>query len=227
MAKLETYRDRFAESGWEIFERALQEARWREQNYVSVAHTLYALAEEKAELFTGLLQSLADNERAFAMLEELILKRIEAGPKHEGEGVRLGSETIDLFKRTLKRVRANGRQRIEATDLFITLVMDEQSLLRELLRRLLADPEVGPRGVRDLVAVVESALVASRPLMKQKYRFLAGEMVRIKSGPFANFTGTVEEINEDNSTLRIAVFILGREQPVELRFLDVEKLKSE
>jgi transcriptional antiterminator NusG len=50
------------------------------------------------------------------------------------------------------------------------------------------------------------------------------EMVRIKSGPFANFAGQVEEIDEDKSTLTIKVFIMGRAQPVELRFLDVEKI---
>jgi transcription antitermination factor NusG len=226
MANLETYRDRFAESGWQIFVRAIAEARTRERNLVGVEHVLYALAEERAELFTSLLRSVAANKDAFAMLVELIEKRLAASPKHDGASVRLSVETIELFKRTLKRVRANARQRIEAVDLFITLVMDEKSLLRELLAKLLADPDTKSLHVRDLIAVVES-VGASRTASRQTYKFLAGEIVRIKNGPFASFKGTIADVNEEEATLRIAIFIMGREQPVELKFFDVEKLRSE
>ncbi len=226
MATLETYRDKFAESGWRVFERALVEARVRERNLVGVEHILYALTQEQAELFTSLLCSVADNKDAFAMLIELIELRLEASPQHEAAGVRLAVETIELLKRTWKRVRSNVRQRIEAVDLFITLVMDEKSLLRELLGKLLKDPQAEALPVRDLIAVVESAS-QSRPISQQTYKFLAGEMVRIKSGPFASFTGQVAEVNEQDATLKIAVFIMAREMPVELKFFDVEKLRSE
>lgn len=51
-----------------------------------------------------------------------------------------------------------------------------------------------------------------------------GDMVRIKSGPFASFTGKVEGINQAKSLLKVMVNIFGREKPVKLRFLDVEKI---
>jgi transcription antitermination factor NusG len=226
MASLQTYREKFAESGWQIFERSVEETRRRKQNYLGVEHLLCALAQVKAELFSSMLLSLSDNPDAIMMLLELIEERVRAAPKHEGQGVRLANETIKLFKQTLKIVRSNGRQRIEATDLFITLMMEEKSLLRELLRKMLADPGFEAKNVRNLVTLVESVGAASRfSVSLQKYQYVAGEIVRIKSGPFAAFTGKVEEINEDDSTLKVKVFIMGRQQPVQLRFLDVEKIK--
>src|SRR5437763_1796668 len=59
---------------------------------------------------------------------------------------------------------------------------------------------------------------------KPKFTYASGETVRIKSGPFASFTGKVEEVNSDKSTLKVVVTIFGRSTPVELNFLDVEKV---
>lgn len=59
---------------------------------------------------------------------------------------------------------------------------------------------------------------------KPKFTYEAGEVVRIKSGPFASFTGKVEEVNEEKATLKVTVTIFGRSTPVELNFLDVEKV---
>ena len=59
---------------------------------------------------------------------------------------------------------------------------------------------------------------------KPKFVFSQGETVRIISGPFSGFTGVVEEVNMDKSTLKVMVTIFGRTTPVELDFLGVEKL---
>ena len=58
---------------------------------------------------------------------------------------------------------------------------------------------------------------------KPKFTFEAGEMVRVTEGPFADFSGTVEDVDYDKSKVRVAVQILGRSTPVELDFSQVEK----
>ncbi len=62
---------------------------------------------------------------------------------------------------------------------------------------------------------------AERP--RPKMTFEKGEMVRIIDGPFANFSGKVDEVNTERNTLRVLVTIFGRATPVELEFLQVEK----
>ena len=61
-----------------------------------------------------------------------------------------------------------------------------------------------------------------KPRLKVKYE--KNESVRITEGPFATFTGIVDEVNEDRETLKIMVTIFGRSTPVELGFAQVEKV---
>ena len=65
----------------------------------------------------------------------------------------------------------------------------------------------------------------SKPTMK--VRFDKGEQVRINEGPFANFTGTVDDVNEDRQTLKVMVSIFGRSTPVEIEFSKVDKVVDE
>ena len=53
--------------------------------------------------------------------------------------------------------------------------------------------------------------------------FQKGDAVRIKDGPFADFIGTVDEVNEERGKVRVHVSFFGRETPVELDFLQLEK----
>ena len=63
-----------------------------------------------------------------------------------------------------------------------------------------------------------------KPSMKVKYS--KGEQVRINEGPFANFNGMVDEINDDRQTLKVMVSIFGRPTPVEIEFSQVDKIEE-
>jgi transcriptional antiterminator NusG len=59
-----------------------------------------------------------------------------------------------------------------------------------------------------------------------KIKFEKGEQVRINEGPFANFNGTVDDVNEDRQTLKVMVSIFGRSTPVEIEFAKVDKMEE-
>ncbi len=87
-------------------------------------------------------------------------------------------------------------------------------------RRRQADAADARRGRPD--PAIRSPNAAEKP--KPKYTFEKGDQVRINEGPFTSFNGTVDEVNLDRNTLKVMVTIFGRATPVELDFLQVEKL---
>ena len=66
--------------------------------------------------------------------------------------------------------------------------------------------------------------IRSDKVVKPKQSFSVGEAVRIIEGPFDTFTGTIEEVNLEKGKLRVSVGIFGRSTPVEVDFLQVEKV---
>ena len=70
-----------------------------------------------------------------------------------------------------------------------------------------------------------SDVTKEKPKMKMK--FAKGEQVRITEGPFANFNGAVDDVNEDKQTLKVMVSIFGRSTPVEIEFSKVDKVVDE
>jgi transcriptional antiterminator NusG len=61
---------------------------------------------------------------------------------------------------------------------------------------------------------------------KLKLKFTKGEQVRITDGPFNNFNGAVDDVNEDKQTLKVMVSIFGRPTPTEVSFANVEKVEG-
>ncbi|MBS3935178.1 MAG: transcription termination/antitermination protein NusG [Sulfuritalea sp.] len=78
---------------------------------------------------------------------------------------------------------------------------------------------ISEREVEKIMQQMQEGVEKPRP----KVLFEAGELVRVKDGPFTDFNGTVEEVNYEKSRLRVSVTIFGRATPVELEFGQVEK----
>ena len=74
------------------------------------------------------------------------------------------------------------------------------------------------------VAQILEQVATAQEKPKPKFMFEKGEQVRINEGPFTSFNGVVDEVNLDRNTLKVMVTIFGRATPVELDFLQVEKI---
>jgi len=81
-----------------------------------------------------------------------------------------------------------------------------------------------PTPVRETeIAQINAAMNEGQVKPKPRIRFESGDAVRVTGGPFANFSGTVEEVKPEKQKLRVLVSIFGRATPVELDFTQVEK----
>lgn len=76
----------------------------------------------------------------------------------------------------------------------------------------------------DVKRLLELAATPNTTKPRPAVLFDKGENVRINDGPFKHFIGTVEEVNEDRAKLKVTVSIFGRSTPVEVDYLQVEKL---
>jgi len=132
------------------------------------------------------------------------------------------TEIVNGKKRTVERVFLPG------------YVLVEMELDNEMWHVLKDTPKVtGFLGTGDKpVALTEDEVSGilfrsetSKDKPRLKIKFEKNEQVRITDGPFANFNGVVDEINEDRETLKVMVTIFGRSTPVELEFGKVEKIE--
>lgn len=68
--------------------------------------------------------------------------------------------------------------------------------------------------------------LSEEPSRRRRQTFRLGDTVRILSGPFVSFAGEIEGINQEKALLKVRVEIYGRDNPIKLKFTDVEKLAA-
>jgi len=127
----------------------------------------------------------------------------------------------------------NGKKITSKRMLYPGYVLVEMEMNDELWHAVKATPRVtgfvgGGNSPVPLTAdevnsiLYRQATAAERP--RPKLSFEKNENVRIIDGPFTNFSGKIDEVHPERNTLRVMVTIFGRSTPVELDFLQVEKI---
>ncbi|WP_300367475.1 transcription termination/antitermination protein NusG [Hydrogenimonas sp.] len=126
----------------------------------------------------------------------------------------------------------NGKKKITERSLYPGYVFAKMDLDTDLWHKIQSLPRVSrfigeskkptPLSESDVQNILDK--VRHRAAPKPKISFEPGEMVRIIDGPFANFTGMVEEFDLEHGKLKLNVSIFGRSTPVEILYSQVEKI---
>lgn len=128
----------------------------------------------------------------------------------------------------------NGRKTISERKFFPGYVLIEMEMTNDSWHLVKSTPRVtgfiggtvnkpmpiSQKEVDTILQQVQSGVEKPKP----KVEFEVGQKVRVNEGPFADFSGVVEEVNYERNKLRVTVQIFGRETPVELEFNQVEKI---
>src|SRR5436309_987926 len=119
----------------------------------------------------------------------------------------------------MKKVSWPGRQEVVGTTIVVIVAVFFFGLYLGFVESGQNPSPLSDEEVQQIVYRVSTA--ADKP--KPKLSFEKGETVKIIDGPFASFTGIVDDVNTDRNTLKVMVTIFGRSTPVELDFLQFEK----
>jgi len=168
---------------------------------------------------------------AYSGFERKVRESIESRVQAFGLQNRIGrvmiptepvTEIVNGKKRTVERVFLPG---------YVLVEMDLDNDLWHVIKntpRVTGFLGTGDKPVALSEAEVSSILFrseVSKEKPRLKIKFEKNESVRITEGPFANFNGLVDEVNEDRETVKVMVTIFGRSTPVELEFGKVEKVE--
>lgn len=126
----------------------------------------------------------------------------------------------------------DGKKKVTERSLYSGYVFAKMELNTEIQHLIQSVPKVSgfigesnvptPLSEHDINVILDK--VNNRAAPKPKVFFDNGETVRIVDGPFANFTGTVEEYDLEHGTLKLNVSIFGRSTPVDISYSQVEKI---
>jgi transcription termination/antitermination protein NusG len=167
---------------------------------------------------------------AYSNFEKKVAEAIKerakaAGLEHQFEEVLVPSEDVIEMRRG-RKVHSERKLfpsyvlvKMDMTDAAFLLIKNTPKVTGFLGADNKAVPISEDEAMRILNQVKEGV---ERP--KPTVTFEIGEQVKVADGPFASFSGLVEEVDEERSRLKVAVSIFGRPTPVELEFTQVEKV---
>ncbi len=146
--------------------------------------------------------------------------------------MKLEQKILEALIPTQERIQIRAGRKHQITEkmfpgyLLVRMILDDESWLAvRTTEGVTGFIGVGnkPTPIADNeVEVIEKFMAMEAPKFKAK--FTVGEAVKIVDGPFAEFLGSIESIDEERGKVKVLVSIFGRETPVELDFLQVKKL---
>ena len=160
-------------------------------------------------------------------------ERVKETLKQRAEALGMGDKfgEIRIPTETIVELRG-GKKRETQRKFFPGYILVEMEMSDEAWHVVKSTPKVTgfvgsgrkptPLSQQEVDQILEQ-VVSAKEKPKPKYVFEKGEMVKIVDGPFNNFTGVVDDVNFDRGTLKVMVTIFGRQTPVELEFLQVQK----
>jgi transcription termination/antitermination protein NusG len=168
------------------------------------------------------IQTYSGSERSVkAAIQNIIIER---GLQEDIKDLLVPTEDVIEVK--------EGKKKISERSLYSGYVFIFIDLTKELQHLIQSLPRVSgfvgeanhptPLSESDIQVILDRANNRAAP--KPKVFFDSGEMVRIIDGPFANFTGTVDEYDLEHGTLKLNVSIFGRATPVDISYTQVEKI---
>jgi transcriptional antiterminator NusG len=168
------------------------------------------------------IQTYAGSERSVKAAIETMAEQL--GIQDKIEEIVVPTEDVIEVK--------NGKKKITERSLYPGYVFAKMDLDTDLWHKIQSLPRVSrfigeskkptPLSEKDVQNILDK--VQNRAAPKPKISFEPGEMVRIVEGPFANFTGMVEEYDLEHGKLKLNVSIFGRSTPVEILYSQVEKI---
>jgi transcriptional antiterminator NusG len=160
-------------------------------------------------------------------------KKVKTNIERRAETMGLKNKVFDILVPTEKesRVRQGKKSEIDRKVfpgyVFIEMVLDDNTwyLVKSTTGVIGFVGDAKPTVVKDAeVRDIKRALEESenKPIIRPRWE--VGQSVRVNAGPFADFTGTIQEINAPKDKVKVLISIFGRDTPVELEFSQVEKI---
>lgn len=160
-------------------------------------------------------------------------KKVKTNIERRAETMGLKNKIFTILMPTEKesRVRAGKKSEIDRKVfpgyVFIEMVLDDNTwyLVKSTTGVIgfVGDNKPTPVKGSEIRAIQDAlAQSAEKPYIRPKWE--VGQAVRVNSGPFADFTGSIQEINAPKDKVKVLISIFGRDTPVELEFGQVEKI---